>query len=292
MGVHYKIHHLLGELSSEGSQMPSSEVVDLSYPQYTKELRSALSTVGKEKHHALRIRNLALTKEAVKKAVTSDILVISAIKSLGDMDKVINTLTNRLRDWYEMYLPEYSAQEKDQEKFVKGVLIQNKDAFLKKEGKESFGADLNAHDLKPLHAFAQHILTMHSARKELMDYLDSTMRLLCPNLRVVAGVLLGAKLLEHAGSLRRLATLPSSTIQILGAEKALFRHLKTGAKPPKYGVLLAHSLVQEVPRDRQGKAARVLADKLTLAVRIDYFKGEFRGDQLLADARKKLLGGN
>ena len=291
MGVHYKLHHLLGELSSEGHDI-SSESKEALFPSQAKEIRAALLSIHKSKIVSLRERNVALTKDAVKKAVTPDILAIQAVKSITDMNKVIGTLTNRLRDWYEMYLPEFSAQEKDGEKFVKGVLLQNKDAFLHKEGKQSFGADLSAHDLKPIHNLAQHILVMHATRKELEQYLDDTMKLLCPNVRAVAGTFLGAKLLEHAGSLRRLTTMPSSTVQILGAEKALFRHLKTGSKPPKYGVLLAHSLVQQMPKAKQGKAARVLADKISLAVRIDYFKGEYRGEQLLEDARKKLMGEN
>jgi nucleolar protein 56 len=288
MGVHYKLHHLLGELSPDAK--PGSEGKEALFPQNVKEMRALLSTIHKSKISQLRQRNLALTKDAVRKAVSADILAIQAVKSIEDMDKMLNSLTNRLRDWYGLYLPEYSALEKDQEKFVKGVLVQNKDAFLHKEGKQSFGADLSQHDLKPIHNFAQHILTMHSTRKELEEYLDRTMKMLCPNLRTVAGTLLGAKLLEHAGSLKRLAAMPSSTIQILGAEKALFRHLKTGSKPPKYGVLLGHSLVQQMPKEKQGKAARVLADKISLAVRIDYFRGEYRGEQLLEDARKKLLG--
>ncbi len=290
MGVHYRLHHLLGELSADPSQAPSSDEAILSFPEHAKELRLALGSIHKSKHAALRQRNLALTKDAVKKAVTPDILAIQAVKSIAEMNKVIGTLTNRLRDWYEMYLPEYSAKEKDQEKFVRGALALNKEAFLSKEGKESFGADLSAHNLKPIHHLAQHILVMIATRKDLEIYLDETMGMLCPNTRAVAGTFLGAKLLEHAGSLRRLVTMPSSTVQILGAEKALFRHLKTGSKPPKYGVLLAHSLVQQMPKEKQGKAARVLADKISLAVRIDYFKGEYRGEQLLEDARKKLLG--
>lgn len=289
MGVHYNLHHLLGELSSDGSDK-SSELKEALFPLNIKELRESLSSIHKSKLIALRQRNVALTKDAVKRAVTPDILAIQAVKSIGDMNKVIGMLTNRLRDWYEMYLPEYSAMEKDAEKFVRGVLVQNKDAFLAKERKESFGADLSLHNLKPIHHLAQHILVMIATRKELEMYLDDTMKMLCPNTRAVAGTFLGAKLLEHAGSLRRLVTMPSSTVQILGAEKALFRHLKTGSRPPKYGVLLAHSLVQQVPRDRQGKAARVIADKISLAVRIDFFKGEYRGEQLLEDARKKLLG--
>jgi nucleolar protein 56 len=291
MGVHYKVHHLLGELSSDSHDV-SKEAKEAAFPSNIKEIRAALSSIHKSKYSQLRERNLALTKDAVKKAVTPDILAIQAVKAIADMDKSIGSLAMRLRDWYEMHLPEYSSMEKDQEKFIKGVLVQNKDAFLHKEGKQSFGADLSAHDLRPIHNFAQHILTMQSTRKELEQYLDETMRMLCPNLRTVAGTFLGAKLLEHAGSLRRLVTMPSSTIQILGAEKALFRHLKTGSKPPKYGVLLAHSLVQQMPKEKQGKAARVIADKISLAVRIDFFKGSYRGDTLLEDARKKLMGEN
>src|SRR3989338_8642710 len=144
MGVHYKLHHLLGELSADGTHasFAKGEGIPLEFPRQVQELRAALSAIGKERHADLRKRNLALTKDAVKKAVTPDILAIQAIKSIVDMDKVIGTLTTRLRDWYEMHLQEYSAQEKDPEKFVKGVLILNKDAFLSKEGKESFCADL------------------------------------------------------------------------------------------------------------------------------------------------------
>ena len=98
----------------------------------------------------------------------------------------------------------------------------------------------------------------------------------------------GARLIALAGSFERLATLPASTIQILGAEKALFRHIKTGAKSPKHGVILQHPLVLDAKA--KGKAARQVADKISIAARIDFFKGEFRGDILIKELREKLGG--
>ena len=81
---------------------------------------------------------------------------------------------------------------------------------------------------------------------------------------------------------------PASTVQLLGAEEALFKHIKTGARCPKYGVLFAHQLVQKADKDRRGRAARVIADKISLASKVDFFKGEFIGDKLLKEVEKKL----
>ena len=201
---------------------------------------------------------------------------------------MINSLARRLRDWYEFYLPEYSASQEDHHEFVKGVVEIAKDQFVKEEGADSFGADLGKPHVAAVKRFGEHLLGLYAAREELERYADETMKHSCPNLRAVAGSILGGRLLEHAGSLKRLAGLPSSTIQILGAEKALFRHLKTGSRPPKYGVLLAHDLVQAAPKGRQGRAARILADKISIAVRIDYFKGDFMGEALLQEAKKKI----
>ena len=96
------------------------------------------------------------------------------------------------------------------------------------------------------------------------------MKDLCPRLQTLATTLIGAQLIEHAGSLKHLAELPSSTIQVLGAEKALFRHLKTGSKPPKFGVIFAHPSITD--SQERGKAARRLAGKISIAVKQDYFK--------------------
>jgi nucleolar protein 56 len=94
---------------------------------------------------------------------------------------------------------------------------------------------------------------------------------LCPNIKAVCGTLLAAKLIEHAGSLKRLSEMPASTIQILGAEKALFRHMKTGAKPPRHGIIINHPLIAKASEKMHGKVARGLSDKISIASKIDYF---------------------
>jgi nucleolar protein 56 len=101
----------------------------------------------------------------------------------------------------------------------------------------------------------------------------------CPNVLELAGATIGAKLIELAKSLKRMALLPASTVQLLGAEKALFRHLKLKTKSPKYGVIFQHPLIQNAKRSERGKMARRLADKLSLCARLDYFKGEFKAKE-------------
>ena len=110
---------------------------------------------------------------------------------------------------------------------------------------------------------------------------------LCPNTKAVCGVLTGAKLIEHAGSLKRLSEMPASTIQILGAEKALFRHMKTGAKPPRHGIIVHHPLIAKAPEKIHGKIARALADKISIASKVDYFQGKFIGDKLKKELEDK-----
>ncbi len=275
------------QLLSLQKKYPSA--ITLSYPQHKKEIAKALpSLLGLFEKARLREINILLTKKTVKESTTDDILIIQAVKSVGDVDNVLNSLSNRLRDWYGLYLPEYSRAEPDNFAFVLGAATLSKEEYLQKEKIESFGSNLSEEHIDALKAFSLRIRGLQDAREELLHYIDSTMQGICPNLRAIAGPLLGGKLLEHAGSLRRLMEMPSSTIQILGAEKALFRHLRSGAKPPKYGILLGHELVQNAPRQRQGRAARILSDKISLAVKIDYFQGEFLGDSLLLDAKKKI----
>jgi nucleolar protein 56 len=111
---------------------------------------------------------------------------------------------------------------------------------------------------------------------------------MAPNVRAVAGALLGARLIAIAGSLQTLAMRPASTIQVLGAEKALFRSLKTGARPPKHGLIFQHTLLHDAKRWQRGKIARVIAGKLAIAARADAFGGQFIGDKLKADINKRL----
>ena len=130
---------------------------------------------------------------------------------------------------------------------------------------------------------------LFSLRKKQEGYLSYLMKRECPNLAAVAGVLIGAKLISIAGSLERLARFPASTVQILGAETAFFRFLRNRRNSsPKYGVIINHPLIQNAKRDKRGKAARMLADKLSLCARLDFFKGEFKAPDYRIELERKL----
>jgi nucleolar protein 56 len=232
--------------------------------------------MGFEKYYK---KNLEETKRKLKEAVKFDDFVIQAINNIDEINRNINTLAKRLREWYEFYNPEFSRKEYEHEKFVSAI-INGKD----KKEKDSMGAELNKEDMGAIMNLAKEIDSLFKLKEKQEEYLEKVMQKNCPNITAVAGALIGARLIAIAGDLKRLVNFPASTVQLLGAEKALFRHMKTGARAPKYGVIHEHPLVAKVPMKDKGKAARGLADKISMAAKIDYFKGEFIGDKL----RKKL----
>ena len=228
-------------------------------------------------------KNLELTRLDVKNSVYDDTLIIQSINLVEELDKTINILAKRLREWYELYNPEFSRAIDSHEKFVEEILYKEKEELLKEikiNPEDSIGADLKPEDLEPLRGLTHQIKGLYQLRKYQINYISTLMEKLCPNVKAVCGELIGAKLIEHAGSLRRLSEMPASTIQILGAESALFRHLKTGSKPPRHGIIVHHPLISEAPDKMHGKIARVLADKISIASKVDYFKGKFIGNKL------------
>ena len=144
------------------------------------------------------------------------------------------------------------------------------------------GADLKNKDVSAILLLAVQINNFYKLKNHYESYLKGLEKEACPNFMEVGGFAIAAKLISHAGSLRRLVEMPASTIQILGAEKALFRHMRNKRRnlPPKYGIIIQHQLIQKSKSSMHGKAARALADKLSIAVKIDYFKGKFIGDKL------------
>lgn len=232
-------------------------------------------------------KNLQLTKLDVKNSVNDDTLLIQAVKSIEELDKAANILVKRLREWYELYNPEVSRAIENHEKFVEKILEKEKSELLeelKVSPSDSIGSDFEQEDLEPIRSLAHQLYDLYQLRKTQSDYISMLMDELCQNIKAVCDVPVGAKLIEHAGSLKRLSEMPASTIQILGAEKALFRHMKTGAKPPKHGVIISHPLIAKAPAKMHGKVARALADKISIAAKVDYFQGNFIGDEL----RKRL----
>lgn len=212
----------------------------------------------------------------------ADKLLIQAINSVDDIDESISKLVERIRDWYTIYFPEMDTIGNN-ESYIKLIalsenredIMENYKDQLNEDIDYSSGADIDEDDLKMLKSFAESIYSLQKSRHELEIYIDSKMEAIAPNLRDLLGATLGAKLIAHIGSIKRLATYPASVIQIMGAEKAIFRHLKTGERPPKHGLIFQHPSVRGAKWWNRGKIARNLALKITLAVRKDVFSGEY-----------------
>ena len=135
---------------------------------------------------------------------------------------------------------------------------------------------------------AEHITSLYKLKQKHIGYITILLNDFAPNMTIIAGVTIAARLLSLAGSLKKIVNFPSSTIQILGAEKALFRHLRTGSRPPKYGILHEHPFVQKARQSKKAKVARALAEKIGIASKVDYFKGEYIGDKLLKQVEEKI----
>ena len=233
--------------------------------------------------------NLLSTSFDVKNSVTADLLISHAINNHEEIGRNIASLSKRLREWYDLYCPEVSRANSDNEKFASRIMKYSKKNLLEElEVKESLGSEFKEEDVKPMLEIASRIHSLCESIKNLEEYASGLMEKLCPNIKAVCGTMIGAKLIEHAGSLKRLSEMPSSTIQILGAETALFRHLKTGARPPRHGLIVNHPLISQAPDRLHGKIARSVADKISIASKVDYFKGEFIGGKLKEQLENKV----
>ena len=216
-----------------------------------------------------------------KESASEDKHLIQAINSIDEIDETISKLIERIREWYALYFPEMDVI-KSNETYIK-LISQNETKEKIIEAKpEAFPTnvldledDINPQDLEIMNTYAKSIYELQRTRKEIEEYIDGKMEDIAPNLRLLVGSSLGAKLISHAGGLKRLATYPSSTVQIMGAEKALFRHLKSGDRPPKYGLIYQHPQVRGAKWWNRGKIARMLAGKISLAVRRDVFTKTF-----------------
>ena len=225
-------------------------------------------------------QKLAIYK--MKKAQAGDDKhLIQAINSIDEIDESISKLIERIREWYALYFPEMDLI-KNNETYIK-LIYENKtkeeivnaksDAFP--EDMLDIEDDINPNDLDIMNNYAKSIYELQQTRKNIIDYIDVKMESIAPNLRLLVGSSLGAKLISHAGGLKRLASYPSSTVQIMGAEKALFRHLKSGDRPPKYGLIYQHPQVRGAKWWNRGKIARLLAGRISLAARKDVFTHDF-----------------
>ncbi|HIG98787.1 TPA: NOP58 family protein [Candidatus Woesearchaeota archaeon] len=262
---------------------------DAAFSQDIKKLEAATSAAAEE---IARLRDIVIgfTKRAVAESVTDDNLIIQSSSAISELNKAASILIKRVREWYELYCPEASRQVGSHEEFLNAILCKSKDELLKEfRVKDAMGANLEKADIRMILSFATEVNALYEMRKGIAEYVNNLMEKHAPNVAAVAGPSTGAELIAEAGSLQRLAMLPSSTIQLLGAEQELFKHLKDKKqRPPKVGVLHSHPLVTSASRDKQGRVAKILADKISIASRVDFFKGAFAGDRLLEEVKARL----
>jgi len=250
----------------------------------------------------LKERLTKKTKERVKKAFTGkDVHIVKAVLSIDELDKMANLISENVREWYGMHFPELNSLIEDNEIFLKLVLLGDKKNFTEKKVKEiykdaeeviektkdSMGSELDEETLNQIKGLAEKGIEIKKTRNALTLFIEKEMKELLPNFTELAEPLIGARILAKAGSVKKLALMPSSTIQLLGAEKALFNHIKSGSKPPKYGFIYGHPLLKKVKRNNQGKMARALAGKLVIAIRQDYFKGKKGVEELKKELEKR-----
>ncbi|EEB75026.1 rRNA biogenesis protein Nop5/Nop56 [Thermococcus sp. AM4] len=250
---------------------------------------------------------VALTRLRIQEqSGARDKMIIQAIEALDDIDKVINLLVSRLREWYGLHFPEldeilpkhpqYVAFVKEigprenvsREKLEKLGFSEGKVEKILKAAEKSMGAPLGKFDSEIIRKLASEISDLYKLREQIEDYLETAVGEVAPNLKALVGAKLAARLMSLAGGLKELAMMPASTIQVLGAEKALFRHLRTGAKPPKHGVIFQYPAINRSPWWQRGKIARALAGKLAIAARVDYFSGEYIGEELKKELEQRI----
>ena len=225
-----------------------------------------------------------------------DTMVIQAVGLLDELDKEINTYAMRVKEWYGWHFPELQGIVGENASYAKLVLecglrpnFSGKDlssiledesveAAVKEAAEISMGTEIADLDVINIQSLADQVLSMTEYRAQLFEYLKNRMNAIAPNLTVLVGELVGARLISHAGSLMNLAKQPASTVQILGAEKALFRALKTKHATPKYGRIYHASLIGQAAPKNKGKISRVLAAKAALAIRVDALTDETDGD--------------
>jgi len=253
----------------------------------------------------------AAKKKVQEKYEEKDVHIIKSVNILEDLDPIANLLIEQLREWHAVHFPELDEMVADNDHYIKLVnALGKRESFTQAKVKEqidndelaagifqaaqkSIGSSVSDADMAEMRALALNCMNLRQEREYLSKYLEQTMKREMPNFCAVAGPVIGAKILAKAGSKRRLALLPASTIQVIGAEKALFLHFKKGVSSPKHGYLYQHPLIKAAKQEDKGRLARTIASKLAIAAKIDYFGGKDQGEQLARgiEGRAKQLHG-
>jgi nucleolar protein 56 len=282
---------VLRQAGLDSQLMPEDQQQHIQNSKPTLIVKAGFANNEHDAIQALREFALKLSSSRVKEASEKlDLHIIQSINTLDELDKIINTVGTRMREWYGLHFPELDNLVSNlvtyaeivsraglRENFITEILQSiglpsKKIEVVLDAAKRSKGGDMTLENLAIVKHLADEVIAQSDLRRVLSDHIEVAMETVAPNIEQLLTSAVGARIIAKAGSLARLATMPASTIQILGAEKALFRALKTGSRPPKHGLLFQHPLIHSAPKWQRGKIARAVASKVAIAARIDYYR--------------------
>lgn len=233
---------------------------------------------------------MGLGKLRTSEPVPRDRNLVQAIRNLDDQIATINLYNERLHEWYGMHFPELADYAHDSKYADLVARYGDREAVIEELGIDiqSIGSDFDPDDMRAVMDLADTLYRLYDDKARTEEYIEGIVEATCPNMCAMLGGPLAARLISLSGGLERLASLPSSTVQLLGAEKAMFRHLRSGKKGPKHGVIYQHPEVHRAPYWQRGNIARALAGKVLIAAKIDQYHGDFRGDALNEEFMKRV----
>ena len=248
----------------------------------------------------IRERMLKSAKAGITSAYQSEeYALIQAVNAYMETGRSYNLAYERLSEWYGIYYPEIrisspeslakltiamSTQGGDVASIEKALGDAAKAEEVQKKAANTIGRKMEGEEAEAVTGFANQILSTAKALDDLDKYIKSAAKRIMPNTTYLTDHMIAAELLGKAGSMERLATMPAGTVQLLGAEKALFKHIKFGSRPPKYGILFKLPDITNSQREIRGKIARAYATKICIALKADYFSKNF-----IAEGLKKSL---
>lgn len=287
--------------------MPEEEQNNIQNSKPTYIVRSELANDEVDAMQALRNFAIQYSSIRVKEASERlDLHIIQSINALDELDKIINVIGARMREWYGLHFPELDnliqsllayaeiVAKAGSRENITSQIIENAGIHDRKieiiidAAKRSKGGDITQENLVIVKKIAQEVISYSELRKILADHIEAAMELVAPNIKNLLTASVGARIIAKAGSLSRLAILPASTIQVLGAEKALFRSLKTGTRPPKHGLIFQHPLIHSAPKWQRGKIARAIASKVAIAGRVDLYRHSEKDSSILLSLERRI----
>jgi nucleolar protein 56 len=271
--------------------MPSEKILEISKHKLRYLIRAGFAENEYDAHLQLRQFALDFSSSKVRRISEKlDLHISQSINALDELDKIINVIGARLREWYGLHFPELDYLIQNIFTYAEIVklagnrnnidlnMLENLGIESKRADmilvavQRSKGGDILEENLSIIKKLANEVIMQTELRKILAQQIEEMMEKIAPNIKELLTATVGARLMAKAGSLQKLSVMPASTIQIIGAEKALFRSLKTGAPPPKHGILFQHPILHSAPKWQRGKMARAIASKVAIAGRIDLFR--------------------